>query len=188
MRKSKRLITLAAMAALALGISAPAQAESVYSITFAGKVTLSGPICYPTVCPATKSTKAMTGLSTLACQAVYAGTKTPATNAGACSVSLVSGTVGTSGITGQGPWCGNSGGGLTVDVTLGSKTVRAALSYESFGSALVLVGSTSKGNEMGTAAGAAVAVPDATTGESCTTGADVFLVAANIEAVGLGAK
>lgn len=187
MHTRKRLATFAATAALALGFSAPAQAETVYSVTFVGTVTLSGPICYPTVCPTTKTTKQITGLSTIRCVAAHAGTKTPGANAGECSVTLVSGTVGASGATGQGPWCGNSGGGLTVDVTLGSKTVRAALSYESAGSALVLIGSTSKGNEQGVAGGVGLAVPNAPA-ESCVSGADVFLVAANIEAVGLGAK
>lgn len=206
MNIGRKLATFAAVAALVLTASTPnAQAETAYNVEFAGRITISTVngqgLYYPTLVPGSKSTRTITSLTTTACVADFASAKkTPGQGVGTCTVTLVSGTIGASAITGQGPWCGNSGGNVVVNVTItdavtgATKTVRASLDYESAGSGLVfdpLTSTVTKGNQAGPAGGTGTAVPDATTGHSCAptgNGASAFLITASVSGVGLGTK
>lgn len=186
----KRLICLAALMAIAVMVAPmqPASANGGGVAVFAGNASLSGPICYPTLCPAFKGVTRGFTFTSLACVGASVSAKKTQVSGPTCAVNA-NGTLGP-GLLGNGPWCGHSagsfGGSLTY-TTVAPKTYTFNAGWISAGSVLVITGTISKGAQSGPFASVVVAVPNPLAG-SCTTGATQFLAAGAAAGVGIGSK
>ena len=192
-----RITIVAITAALAMvGMSQPANANSVGVAVFTGKAKLAAPIAYPTL---GVNKGATIGFTAWAGKKAKAGDPTPsvclsakvetADKAGKATVDAdlscglnASGTVrpGPAG----GPWCGHSAGTFAATFTAngainGSNDQTISLgngSWISAGSLLVITGTATSGTQTGPFVAVVVAVPNALKGGSCT-GATNFLIA-----------
>lgn len=187
-RKLGIVAAITIVALLAVPIS-PASGASGFASAFVGKAKLNATICYPTLGCNKGATIGFTATAgstqtdpqPTACVAVSAG---KVTDAGTCG--LTAGGTLTAGPLG-GPWCGHSQGTFDGQLTVepSGNQVGFSATWVSAGGTLVILGSASGGGQTGTFVSLVNAGPDATKGDSCTTGANDFLFA-GISAGALG--
>jgi len=169
-----------ALAAVALFIptGSPVSARSAGTITFRGTAS-TPPFTYPTHGPArsgtitiTSQTCADTGTN------INKPTKAPATAGTTCSFNA-SGSIGAN-AAGIGGYCGASGGTISGTFTDSQgQTYTFTAQFNTAGGTFEFTGTARKisTGQTGPFAGGGEAAPDATQGQSCTTGATSFIIA-----------